>query len=148
MAGNDSQVKMPELHLPPETERGIELDAGMKQVMSLLRAYWREQRVALRCSADGILFVTEPQIRDIIHVNGIATLFTYQGDNIACSEVMVMAHPDNLLTAWVRPHKIATVNNAWPLDPTDVKKVGITNLSMLHLLFGNATDIAIIAYTM
>lgn len=139
---------MPELNLIPETDRGIELDKGMKQVMSLLTAYWREQRVTLQASPSGILFVTQPQINDIIHVNGVAVTFTYQGNDVACSEVMVMSHPDNALTVWVRPHKIATANNAWPLDPKDSVGVGITNLNMLHILFGNETDTAIIAYTM
>lgn len=147
MAGNDSPVKMPELNLIPEAERGIKLDEGMKQVMSLLTAYWREKRVTLKASEGGILYVTQPQVSDIIHVTGIATLFTYQGDDVACSEVMVMSHPDNVLSLWVRPHKIAAANNAWPLDPKEVINLGITNLSMLNLLFGNETDIAIIAYT-
>jgi len=148
MDGHDSPVKMPELNVIPETERGIELDKGMKQVLSILTAYWREERVTLKASQGGILFVTSPQIRDIIHVNGIATYFTYQGDNIACSEVMVMSHPENVLRVWVKPHVPALATNAWPLDPKDSVGVGITNLSMLNLLFGNETDTAIIAYTM
>jgi len=147
MDGNNSPVKMPELNLIPESERGIELDKGMKQVMSLLTAYWREERVTLKASEGGILFVTSPQIKDIIHVNGVAVTFTYQGDNISCSEVMVMSHPDNVLPVWVRPHKIAAANNAWPLEPKDSVGVSITNLNMLHILFGNITDTAIIAYT-
>ena len=148
MDGHDSPVKMPELNVIPESERGIELDAGMKQVMSLLTAYWREERVTLRASQGGILFVTSPQIRDIIHVNGVAVTFKYQGDNIACSEVMIMSHPDNLLTVWVKPHAPALATNAWPLEPKEVINISITNLSMLNLLFGNVTDKAIIAYTM
>ena len=41
MGLNDSPVKMPELNVIPETDRGIELDKGMKQVMSLLTAFWQ-----------------------------------------------------------------------------------------------------------
>jgi len=148
MGLNDSPVKMPELNLIPETDRGIELDKGMKQVMSLLTAYCGEQRVALRCSQNGILYVTSPQIKDIIHVKGVAVTFKYQGDNIACSEVLVMGHPDNIATVWVKPHAPALGTNAWPLAKNDVVGLGITNLSMLNLLFGNDTDTAIIAYTM
>lgn len=148
MAASDSPVKMPELHLTPETDRGVELDKGMKQVMSLLTAYCGEQRVTLRATDRGILFVTTPQIVDIIHVNGVATFFTYQGNNLVCSEVMIMSHPENALTVWVRPHKVAANDNAWPLAPKEVLNVSITNLNMLHILFGNETDTAIIAYTM
>ncbi|GAG82161.1 unnamed protein product, partial [marine sediment metagenome] len=53
MGLNDSPVKMPELNLIPESERGIELDKGMKQVMSLLTAYYRERRVTLQATPSG-----------------------------------------------------------------------------------------------
>jgi len=89
MGVNDSPVKMPELNLIPESERGIELDRGMKQVMALLTAYWREQRVTLRSTPSGALFVTNPQIKDIFTVLAVTAGHVYQGDDIACSEVMV-----------------------------------------------------------
>jgi len=147
MGVNDSPVKMPELNLIPERERGIELDAGMKQVMALLTAYWREQRVTLRSTPSGALFTTTPQIKDIFHVPAGENNYVWHGDNIACSEVMVMGHPSNGDTIWVRPHKIATVNNAWPLLKNDVMSFTITNLNMLHLLIATLTERAIIAYT-
>ena len=147
MGEYNSPVKMPELNLTPESERGIKLDAGMKQVMSLLTAYWREQRVTLRATPSGALFTTNPQIKDIVHVLADETNYVYQGNDIACSEVMVMAHPSNGDTIWVRPHKIATVNNAWPLLKYDVMSFTITNLNMLHILIATNTERAIIAYT-
>ena len=147
MGLNDSPVKMPELNLIPESERGIELDKGMKQVMALLTAYWREQRVTLRSTPSGALFVTNPQIKDIVHVLADEANYVYQGDDIACSEVMIMGHPSNGDTIWVRPHKIATVNNAWPLLKYDVMSFTITNLSMLHILIDTDTERAIVAYT-
>jgi len=133
--------------LIPESERGIDLDRGMKQVMSLLTAYWREQRVTLRSTPSGALFVTNPQIKDIFHIPAGEDNAVWQGDDIACSEVMIMGHPSNGDTIWVRPHKIATVNNSWPLLKYDVMSFTITNLSMLHLLIETVTERAIIAYT-
>lgn len=147
MGFNDSPVKMPELHLIPETDRGIELDKGMKQVMSLLTAYWREQRVTLKSTPSGVLFTASSQIADIIHVVGDGANDVYQGDDIACSEVMVMGHPSNGNTIWVRPHKIATVDNALPLLKYDIMIFTITNLNMLHILIETNTERAIIAYT-
>jgi len=147
MGVNDSPVKMPELNLIPETDKGIELDAGMKQVMSLLTAYWREHRVTLQSTPSGSLFVSSPQLKDIFHVPATENNFVYQGDDIACSEVMVMGHPSNGDTIWVRPHKIATVNNGWPLLKYDVISFTITNLSMLHILIATVTERVIIAYT-
>jgi len=142
-----SPVKMPELNLIPESARGIELDAGMKQVMSLLTAYWRERRVTLQSTPSGMLFAGSSQIGDIFHVPATGNNFEYQGGDIACSEVMVMAHPSNGDSIWVRPHKIATVNNAWPLLKYDVVSYTITNLNMLHILIPVITERAIIAYT-
>lgn len=147
MGNSDSPVKMPELNLIPETDRGIELDKGMKQVMSLLTAYWREQRVTLRATPSGVLFVASSQIADIFHVPGVGSNDLYQGADIACSEVMVMGHPSNGNTIWARPHKIATVDNAWPLLKKEVVGFTITNLSMLHIMIETATERAIIAYT-
>jgi len=147
MDGHDSPVKMPELNLIPESERGIELDAGMKQVMSLLTAYCKEQRVTLQATPSGMLFVGSTQIGDMFHVTANDTNYKYQGANIACSEVMVMGHPSNGDTIWVRPHKIATVDNAWPLLKYDVVSFTITNLSMLHILIPVNTQEAIVAYT-
>jgi len=148
MGLNDSPVKMPELNLIPESERGIELDKGMKQVMSLLTAFWQEQRVTLKCSPSGVLFVSSSQVGDIFHVPATTDNFEYQGSDISCSEVLVMAHPSNGNTIWVRPHKIATVDNAWPLLKYDVINLSITNLNMLHILIPVDTERAIIAYTM
>lgn len=147
MANPDSPVKMPELNLTPESERGIELDPGMKQVMSLLTAYWREQRVTLKATPSGALFVCSSQLQDIFHITAGAGNYKYQGDDIACSEVLVMGHPSNGDTIWARPHKIATVNNAWPLLKYDVINFTITNLNMLHITIPVITQQAIIAYT-
>lgn len=147
MANPDSRVKMPELNLIPESDRGIELDKGMKQVMSLLTAYWKEQRVTLQATPSGMLFVGSSQLADIFTVPADAPSFLYQGENIACSEVMVMGHPQNANTIWTRPHKTATVNNSWPLSKKEVIGFTITNLNMLHILIETNTERAIIAYT-
>lgn len=147
MGNSNDPVKMPELPLIPEVDRGVLLDKGMKQVMSLLTAYWKEQRVALRASPSGVLFTASPQIHDIFHVPATDDDFKYQGDDIACSEVMVMGHPANGNTIWVRPHKVATIDNAWPLLKYDVVSFTITNMNMLHILIPVNTQAAIIAYT-
>jgi len=147
MGLNDSPVKMPELNLMPETERGIELDKGMKQVMSLLTAYWQEQRVTLKCSPSGVLFVTSPQIKDIFHVTGVGANYAYQGSDVQCSEVLIMGHPLNTGNIWVKPNIVATVDNAWPLAKTDVICLSLINLNMLNILIVVDGEKAIVAYT-
>ena len=147
MAVNDGQVKMPELQTIPESERGIELDAGMKQVLSILTAYWQEKQVALRSSPGGILFASSPPIGDIFHITADQANYLYQGGDIQCTEVMVMGHPDNADTIWVRTKTVATTGNAWPLLKKEVVGLSVTNLSQLHIRVIANTEKAIIAYT-
>jgi len=147
MDGMNNPVKMPELNVIPESDRGIEVDAGMKQVMSLLTAYWREERVTLRASPSGVLFVSASQIGDVYQVTDVGAAYEYQGPNVLCSEVMVMGHPSASGSIWVRPHKVATITNAWPVAAKEVVSFTITNLNMLHLLIPTANDRAIIAYS-
>lgn len=147
MDGPDSPVKMPELNVIPETDRGIELDAGMKQVMSLLTAYWREERVTLRATPSGVLFVASSQVGNIFHVLATGNNHLYQGSNIACSEVMVMGHPSNGDTIWVRTESQADTDNSWPLLKKEVVSFTITNLSLLRIRIVVDTERAIILYT-
>ncbi len=141
-------MKIPELDLLPEQEGGIQLSKDMQQVLSLLTAFWKNKRVVLKASPSGVLFSSSPPLEDIYHVTGVGANDTYQGENIPCSEVMVMGHPDNTGIIWARSRVIATVNNAWPLAAKEVMGFTITNLNLLHLLLVVAGEKAIIAYTL
>lgn len=147
MAGNDSPVKMPELQSIPESERGVVLDEGMKQVLSVLAAYWQEKRVSLKASPGGILFTSSPPIGDIFHVTADQENYLYQGGDIQCSEVMVMGHPDNSDLVWARTKTAATNANAWPLAANTVVGFSVVNLSQLRLRIIDNGEIAIVAYT-
>lgn len=140
-------MTIPELDLRPELAGGVNLSEDMQQTLALLAGYWQYKRVLLKASPSGILFVTSPQVKDIIHVTATDTNFAYQGDNIECSEVMVMGHPDNTGKIWVKAHSAALTTNAWPLDKKEVIGLSITNLNMLNLLIAVNTEKAIIAYT-
>ena len=140
-------MRIPELDLKPDPTGGIQLSENMQQVLSLLTGFWRNKRVILKASPSGVLFVTSPQIKDIFHVVADQANDTYQGENIPCSEVMVLSHPDNAGRIWVKPYQAATANNGWPLDAKGVVGLSITNLNMLNLLIIGDTEEAIIAYT-
>ena len=141
-------MAIPELDLRPELVGGVQLSDDMQQTLSLMAAYWRNKRVLLKGSPSGALFVVSPQVKDIIHVVGVGANYAYNGDNIECSEVMIMAHPANTGTIWVKPHALATTDNGWPLDKKEVLGLGITNLNMLTLLIVVDGEKAIIAYTL
>lgn len=148
MARIGNPMKCPELDLQPEPQGGIELSENMQQTLALLTAFWRNQRVILKASPSGVLFTTSPQLEDILHETATQNDHVYQGQNIKCSEVMVMGHPDNTGNVWARSKVAATINNAWPLAAGEVIGFSITNLNMLHLLIKLTTEKAIIAYTL
>ncbi len=148
MAGNDRPVKMPELQLTPESERGVELDSGMKQVMAVLTAYCQEKRIALRATPNGVLAVCSSPVGDILHVLADENNYLYQGGDIQCSEVMIMGHPSNGDTIWVRTKKQADTNNSWPLLKNEVVSFTIHNLSLLRIRIVADTERAIVLYTL
>lgn len=143
----NTPLQIPELDLKPEPTGGIQLTKDMQQTLALLTAFWRNKRVLLKASPSGTLFTASPQLKDVYHVTAVGANYQKQGDNIRCTEVMVMGHPSNTGNIWVRSHAAATVDNAWPLAKSEVVGVTITNLSMLHMLIATDGEKAIVAYT-
>jgi hypothetical protein len=141
-------VAVPELNLMPEQQGGVQLSEDMQQTLSLLTAFFLNKRVVLKASASGMLYVINPPMKDVFHVTATGAAFTYQGDNIPCSEVLVIAHADNSGRVWVRVNGTATVNNAIPLEAGDALSVSIINLNMLNLLIATNGEKAIIAYSL
>lgn len=144
----DDSVKMPELQTTPESERGIVLDKGMKQVLAVLTAYCKEKRVTLRSSPYGVLYSCSSPVGDIFTVLATQGNHLYQGDDVQCSEVMVMGHPSNGDTIWVRTKSQANTNNSWPLLKNEVVSFAIENLSQLRMRIITDTERAIVLYTL
>jgi hypothetical protein len=140
-------IQIPELFLTPEPGGGVQLTENMQQALALLAGYWQNRRVLLKATPSGILCITSPQIKNVFHVTATSTNYTYVGDNIECSEILIMGHPSNTGLIWVKPHATATTDNAWPLAKSEVLGISITNLDMLNLLIAVNAEKAIIAYT-
>lgn len=141
-------IAVPELNLMPEQQGGVQLTDDMQQTLALLTAFFLNKRVVLKASATGMLYVTSPPMKDVLHVTATGAAYTYQGDAIPCSECLVMGHPDNTGRVWVKPNATATVNNAIPLDKGDTVLVSITNLNQLNLLIATNGEKAIIVYSL
>lgn len=139
-------MTIPELDLKPEPTGGIQLSEDMQQTLSLLTAFWLNKRILLKASPSGILFTASPQIKNVFHVTASSGNYVYQGDNIECTEIMIMGHPDNTGKVWIKPHDIAATTNAWPLNKGDAICLSITNLNMLNLLIVTNGEKAIVAY--
>lgn len=139
-------LKVPELHLQPEPEGGINLADDMQQSLSLLTAFSKNRRIILRASPVGSLRTTSARLIDVVHYTGSGANDTQNGGVVPCSEVMCMGHPDNTGKVWVRPLSTATTANAWPLAAGLSTNVSVDNLRDLQMLFVEDGDKLIVAY--
>lgn len=135
-----------ELNIQPPLSGKTRLSDDMQQTLSLLTALGADKRRPLRCSESGMLNVASPRIKDVVHYTGSGANDTQTGGDVSCTEVMVIAHPDNSSKVWVRPNTTATVNNAWPLDAKGVVSFTLDNLSQLNMLIVGDGDKVIVAY--
>ena len=140
-------MTIPELNLKPPIDGKVRLSEDMQQTLALLCAMGISKRIPLVCSESGVFNVAEPRIKDVKHYTGVGANDTQTGDNVACTECLVMGHPDNTGTVWIRPYKTASVDNAWPLAAWDIQRFTLDNLKQLNMLMVVDGDIVIVAYT-
>lgn len=148
MSEINKPMGIPELNLSPPVSGKVRLSEDMQQTLALLSGYGVSQRKLLRCSEAGVLNVASARVKDIMHVTASGDNDTYQGENVDCTEVMIMGHPDNAGNVWARTDVTATTDNAWPLAAFDVIKFTVNNLKELQLLIEKDTEKAIVLYTM
>lgn len=85
-------------------------------------------------------------LQNIEHFTGSGANDTQQGSSAVCTELLVMAHPDNTGKVWVRASMVATVNNAWPLAAGEILSFNVDNLSELQMLIVVSGEKLIVAY--
>ena len=140
-------MNIPELNLKPPIDGKVRLSEDMQQTLALLTAYGVNQRKLLRASESGVLNVASARIKDILHYVGVGANDTQVGDNVSCTECLVMAHPENTGKIWVRPDKEASVDNAWPLAKSEVVNFTLDNLKQLNMLIVVDGEKLIVAYS-
>lgn len=148
MAKATLPIASDQIGLRPPLPSQIPVSDELRQTLALLLGYAQGERVALRASPSGILYATSPRLVDVFHWTAVAPNTPKQGDNIACTEVLAMAHPDNTGRIWVRTRSTATVNNAFPLDKGDPIGFSIENLSDLFTLIVANGDTLIVGYSL
>jgi len=140
-------MAVPELNLRPPIDGKVRLSEDMQQTLALLTAFSENKRVTLKASESGVLNVTSARIKDIIHCVATVPNCAITGPNVTCSEVMLMAHPDNTGLVWVRPDVPALANNAWPLAAGEVVNFSVGNLNQINALVIVNGETVIAAYT-
>jgi hypothetical protein len=141
-------MQAPELGLHQKVERLIRVQEEVQQSLATLLGYAGNQRVLLKASPSGILYAASPRLSDVVHYTAGAPSTAKQGDDLPCTEVLCMAHPDNTGRIWVRTMKTAAANNAFPLDKTDVIGFSVENLNQLHALIVANGDTLIVGYSL
>lgn len=139
-------LQVPELNLSPEKQGGIELSDDMQQVLALLAGFCKNKRKLLKASPVGALRTTSARIIDIKHFTADGNNDTQVGDDVPCSEVMCMGHPDNGGKVWVRSLSTATTSNAWPLGKGEIVNLSVDNFRDLQMLIVVDTEKLIVAY--
>jgi len=140
-------LECPELHLSEKHEGGMELSKDVQQTLSMLAGFVKNKRVLLKASPGGILETTSARLQDIKHYDATEANHALQGDDIPCSEIMCMGHPDNGGKVWVRTMTAAGLTNSWPLGAGDVINFAVDNLRDLRMLIVVDTETLIVAYT-
>ena len=135
------------LSLTPPIDKAVRLSEDMQQTLALICAYGIDGRILLRGSESGVLNVTSARIKDIVHYTRTDPANPTQGDDVPCTECLVMAHPDNGGRVWVRPALAATTGNAWPLAAGEVVNFTLDNLKQLRMNIITDGDILIVAYS-
>ena len=148
MAKIDKGMESPELGgraLPVSTLRaGDELG----QTLALIMAYANNVRVLLKASPSGVQYTAGPRLTDVFHWTAAAPNTAKQGDNIICTEVLCMAHPDNTGRIWVRTRVAATTANGFPLEAGEVIGFSVENLMELRALIVANGDTLIVGYSL
>lgn len=86
------------------------------------------------------------KLQDIEHFTGVGANDTQQGSDVACQEILCMAHPDNTDKVWVRTGSTATTSNAWSLEKGEVFSFSVDNLNELRMLIVVSGEKLIVAY--
>lgn len=140
-------MDVPELNLQPPITGKVRLSEDMQQTLALLCAMGSSKRVVLRASESGVLLTGEPVIKDVVILTSAAGTGLGQGSDIPCSSIMVMGHPLNTDTTWVRPYAACDDTHKWPLQKWDVIKFAVDNVNRLHFLCDTPEEKVIIGYT-
>lgn len=146
-------MDIPELNLQPPITGKVRLSEDMQQTLAMVCGYFNGKRKLLDCSESGVLQTVNPRINDLWGATSTGAASTKQGNDIACNEVMILGHPDNDTTIWVRPHSVYVpagdeANIAWPVKANGIVGFTVSNLNQLWFYFVGATDKIIVAYTM
>jgi hypothetical protein len=93
------------------------------------------------------MFVGSASLADISKKLATSGNWTWNGDNIETSEVMILADKGNAAAVQVSVDAAVGANNHWPLTAGESLVFSVNNLSRVHINIVADTEIAYVAYT-
>jgi hypothetical protein len=126
----------------------VPLTISVQQAVALMMGYAYGQAVVLRSSPSGVLYVAEPRIVDVFHWTAAGANAPFQGEDIACTQVLCIGHPDNAGMVWVAARRAAATTDSIPLAKNVTFTFSVENLNELHALIVTATEKLIVAYSL
>lgn len=136
-----------DLPIKPPLKGRPRISEDIQQSMSSIVGWDGLTRRLLKCSPSGILYTSPPSVRGILNITADQDNYTYQGEGIDTSEILVSAHPLNAGDVWVNVGVAASVDNGYYLDASDWISLGISNLKSLNLFVTDNTDKVIVIYS-
>jgi len=136
-----------ELNLKPPIDGKVRLSDDMQQTLALLTAMGVTGRKLMKCSESGVLYTGSAKVKGVWNKTGSGADDDLVGDDIACSECVVMANPDNPDKLWVKPYGVASVDDGVPLDAGDAVNFTVTNLNQIHVNVVADGDKVIVIYS-
>lgn len=143
----EESMRSPTLGLRETKPSDVRVSDDYIQTIALIVGMCTSGRVALRASPTGIGFNAGAPLVDVEHWTATAPNDTINGDNIQCTEILCVAHPDNAGRIWVRTKEAATTANAIPLDAGDIVGFTVDNLKDVHSLIVASGDSLIVGYS-
>ena len=132
---------------PPLTSQ-IPVAEQFVQTLAQMLGHYNGERIVLKASPGGILYIASPSLTDVFHWTATAPNDVKQGGNVIATEVLCVGHPDNTGKVWVRTKKVATVDNAIPLEAGDMIGFSVENLQDLHALIVTNGEKLIVGYSL
>ena len=120
----------------------------MTQSLASIMGYSVNQRVLLKASASGVLYTVTPRVSDIIQWSAVGDNEAHQGQDLACSAVLLRCALANIDNVYVSIRKTTTTINSLPLQKGEWVIFSVDNLNELHCLIAKTGDIFVVMYSM
>ena len=133
MAKLKIRFPMKGLRIDPDAFDALEVDDKAIQTLAAMFGWDGDARRLISCAIRGAMYSVSPAVHTIMNEASVGPTENITFGNLLTTEVMIMAKTGNTGDVWVNVGSAAAVDTGWPLEPGDIVKFSINNMSQLHL---------------